>query len=52
MSGALHWNDEAVELGDLVIEIEDSASEVLQGELGRDHRVSISDVRQAWRAAS
>ena len=27
------WNDEAVELGDLVIEIEDSASEVFQGEL-------------------
>ena len=37
------WNNEAVELGDLVIEIEDSASEILQGELGRDHRVSISD---------
>ena len=35
-------NDESVELGDLVIEVQDSAREGLQGELGRDHRVSVS----------
>ena len=29
-------NDEPVELGDLVIEVEDSAGEVFQGELGRE----------------
>ena len=36
-------NDEPVEFGDLVVEVEDSAGEVFQGELGRDHRVSIAD---------
>ena len=32
-----------VEFSDLVVDVEDSAGEGLQGELGRDHRVSIAD---------
>ena len=36
-------DDVPVEFGDLVVEVEDSAGEVFQGELGRDHRVSIAD---------
>ena len=36
-------DDEPVEFSDLVVDVEDSAGEGLQGELGRDHRVSIAD---------
>ena len=39
----LQGDDEPVEFSDLVVDVEDSAGEGLQGELGRDHRVSIAD---------